>query len=663
MKYDIKNLTLDEKLGMLCGTDAWRISTANGKLPEVFLSDGPHGLRMHDKKDPSVVRFATAMPSLSTVANSWDVELARLDGSTIADDCIDNEADVLLAPGVNIKRTPLCGRNFEYFSEDPYLAGSMGKAFIEGVQSKGIGTSLKHYCANNREYDRNSQTSEVDKRTLYEIYLRPFEIAIEAKPWTVMCSYNPINGILASENKKLLKDVLRNDLGFDGMVVSDWGAVRDSARSAKACLDLCMPHNPNALTQLRRALDEGWLTEADVDECVQNILALIEKTQNGDKKTTTTKEERHDIAVKIARECAVLLKNEDNILPLKGGKIIVGGHFHDIPLVGGGGSSTVRTAYNFRPIETEIAERLGDKAEIIPTKYSAWTMNPAIHFMKDFVEDAYSCDAVVVTVGTGYLVESEDFDRTSIRLHPSHEDLILNLAAANENVIVVLHAGSAIDMSPWIDKVKAVLLVGIAGEAGNEAAADILCGRCCPSGKLSETFPLSIYDTPTGLERGNGFYERYSEGVLVGYRWYDTMGYDVLFPFGYGLSYADFEYSDIELTKCGETDYEVSFNVTNVSDVDAKEIAQIYVKDVFTTVERPEKELVAFEKLSLAAGETKRVSAKLGFRAFAYYNTSLDAWHIDNGDFEILVGASSRDIRLKAKLRIELPYGEQYSTR
>ena len=663
MKYDIKALTLEEKLYLLTGKDSWRLETANGKLPEVFLSDGPHGLRMHEIKDgvTGPVMPATAMPNLSLLANTWDEELAYLAGATIADDCIEKGADVLLAPGVNIKRTPLCGRNFEYLSEDPYLAGILAKAYINGVQDKGVGTSLKHFCANNREYGRLSQSSEIDERTLNEIYLRPFEIALEAKPWTVMCAYNPINGIYASEHKKLLTDTLRGKLGFDGLIVSDWGAVHNAAKALKAGIDLRMPFHPNAFSDLKTAYDAGILTDKEIDERVEKILALIEKTQNGSKKVERTKEERHQNAVKIAREGMVLLKNEDGILPLHGEKLLVAGPFAKTPALGGGGSALARTDRSIAPLADELAARLGDQVQVL-SDGMYFTEGARVDYMKNGLQAAYRADTVLLCVGTGKTAESEGYDRFSLRLAPIQEDLILNTARVNPNVVVLLHAAGAVDMTPWIDHVKAVLVVGFAGEGSHEATADILCGIASPCGKLSETYPLSLGDTPTGEERGNAFSERYSEGVFVGYRWFDAQNKDVLFPFGYGLSYADFAYSDLALEKKSETDYTVSFTVTNTSHVDAKEIAEVYVRDVFSMVERPEKELKAFAKVALAAGESKRVSVTLDARAFAYYNTSLDEWYVENGDFEILVGASSRDIRLNARLEINLPDITQYST-
>ena len=663
--YNIKNLTLEEKLKLLAGKNTWQLSNANGKLPDVFLADGPHGLRMLDldKKIIGTEKYetkkATAMPNFCVLANTWDPELAYLDGQTIADDCIENGADVLLAPGVNIKRTPLCGRNFEYFSEDPLLSGVLAKSYIEGVQSKGVGTSLKHFCLNNREYDRSYQTSEVDERTIREIYLPAFEIALEAKPWTVMCSYNPVNGIWASENKKALNDLLREELGFDGLIMSDWGAVHQSARAIKATLDLEMPYRKNAFIELKEAYDNGFLTEEEINARVGKVLALMEKVESAEKKVTTTKAERHENAVKIAKEGIVLLKNEDDILPLKSGNILFAGPYAVVNAYGGGGSSKVESEYKPNHILDEVSKRLPDlQTSCSKSGFSGALM---VEYMRDTPQRAYNADTVVLCVGTGSVMEGEGWDRVSLRLPAPQEDLILNTTKVNKNVVVVLHAGSAVDMRPWIDKVKAVVLAGFAGEGGQEAIADILTGKACPCGKLAETYPLALEDTPTGAERGNGFSDRYSEGIFVGYRYYDTYEKEVLFPFGYGLSYANFIYSDLEIKKVDDTEYDVFFNVTNHSKWNAKEIAQVYVRDVFSMVSRPIKELKGFTKIALKAGESKRVCVKLNARSFAYYSVALDKWHIENGDFEILVGASSRDVRLCGKISIQLPFERQQS--
>ena len=651
MKYSVKQFTLEQKLRFLEGMDDWHIYDGDGVLPETFLSDGPHGLRKIEDGKPLP---ATAMPNIASLSNTWNPDLAFLDGETIADECVEYNVSVLLAPGVNIKRTPLCGRNFEYVSEDPYLSGVMGKAYIEGVQSKGIGASLKHFCANNREHDRFNQSSEIDERTLREIYMPAFEIALQAKPWTVMCSYNPVNGVWASENKWLLKDVLRDEFGFNGLIVSDWNAVHDAPRCVKATLDLRMPKR-TSFEELKAAYESGELTEAEIDARVEKVLELIEKAETAEKKVTMTKEQRHENAVTIAKEAIVLLKNEDNVLPLKKGKILVAGAWAAQPTIGGGGSSQVRTEFKIPDLATLLDERIPG------SNVSLFKMIPSTMTMNTTYVNAYRSDTVVLCIGNDSRDEGEGHDRTTIRLKPKQEDLIVNLAKANKNLVVVVYAGSAIDMSAWIDKVKCVVLAGFAGEGVNEALADILAGKIAPSGKITETFPRCIEDTPSGTALGNGFYERYEEGLMVGYRWYDFKEKEVVFPFGHGLSYADFEYSDLQIEKNGETDYTVSFNVKNLSNMEAKEVSQLYVHDVFAMVERPVKELKGFTKTTLKAGETKRVSIKLNYRSFAYYNVSLKKWHVENGEFEILIGSSSRDIRLSGIIDVQQPRSKQFT--
>ena len=671
MKYDINALTLDEKIMLLEGESTWHTNGLSGKVKRMRLMDGPHGLRLAPLESESpgygmpTEELAkidpTAMPSPFNLANSWDPELAYFDGKTIADDCIDFGVDVLLAPGINMKRTPLCGRNFEYYSEDPYLAGNMAKAFIEGVQSKNIGTSLKHFCLNNREHDRLMVSSDVDERTMREIYLSAFETALKARPYTVMCSYNLINGVYAAENRWLLNDVLRDELGFDGVVVSDWGATREPWRALKASLDLCMPKMKYA-AGIRRAYDAGIITDAEIDESVSRILALMERT-DGEKKCETDKAERYARAVNIAKETFVLLKNEDNILPIKGGNILVADHIggmrHHAPYCGGGSAKVdVRST---RPTLFECISKLvsgkgsavrGDGSAITPNYLSC--AGKALCLARDN-------DACVVCVGNDATVEVEGVDRATMRLHPSIEQYIINFADLNPNVIVCVYAGSAIDMTPWIDKVKAVVMVGFAGEGVNEALADTLFGINNPSGKLSETFGRSLEDYPAGSYKGNGFVEGYGEGLFIGYRWFDEKNITPLYPFGHGLSYSTFEYSDITLNKQSETDYEVSFTVTNTSDVDGKEIAELYVSDVMARVVRPKKELKGFKKVFVKAGESVRVSIPLDFRSFAYYSVPLKRWHVENGRFDILVGASSRDIRLRGSVDIRLPETEQLS--
>lgn len=652
---DIKKLTIDEKLKLLCGASGWTTNDLGGKINKVFMSDGPHGVRRADGNG----KESTAMPNLVTVANSWSKEAAYLQGKTIADDCIAQDVDLLLAPGVNIKRTPLNGRNFEYFSEDPFLAGTLGRAYIEGVQDKGVGTSLKHFCANNRETDRLAQSNELDDRALYEIYLKSFEIALKGKPWSVMCSYNPVNGIFASENKKLLKGILRGKLGFEGTIISDWDAVHNHYKAARAGCDLEMPYSETSFEELKDAYEKGWLEEKDIDFCVNNVLKLIEKKEKAKeiKKVEFTREQRHRHAIEIAEEGIVLLKNE-GILPLTSGKIGVYGEMSEYPVLGGGGSANVANCnYDIKPLKHFIKENLGDACTICDCK--GWYMGNILGLRrmqccKPAMLEAYDVDYVIVTVGNRSELEREDTDREDIELPRNHTEFIRRIARYNDNLIVIVQAGSAVNLEEIKEYAKAIIFAGYAGEGANEALADIITGKVVPSGKLAETFPLSLEDTAVGDDYGDGIADRYYDGIFVGYRYYDSYGVEVSYPFGYGLSYTEFEYSNLKVEKIGETDYIVSYDIENKGKRDAKEVSQVYVKDVFSMVCRPEKELKGFSKDLIKAGEKKRISVKLDFSSFAYYSTAIDDWMIENGAFEILVGASSEDIRLKEKITIEL---------
>ncbi len=656
MKYDIKKLSLEQKLDLLTGKNRWQTNDLEGMIDTVFMADGPHGLRKNiDNKTVP----ATAMPNLSQIANSWDRDSAYLDGQTIANDCIENGVDVLLAPGVNIKRTPLCGRNFEYFSEDPFLAGELASHYVDGVQSKGVGTSLKHFAMNNSDFERLYQSSEADERTMREIYFAPFEAVVKkSKPWTVMCSYNLVNGVYSAENQWLLDDVLRKEFGHDGLIVSDWGAVKNPFRSVKATLDLEMPSNPHSKGVLKEALERGLITEQEIDNRVNKILELIEKSQNakGLRTVNFTKEQRHQNAVNIAKEGMVLLKN-DGILPLKNGRVMVAGSCVKNPVIGGGGSANAETLYKPENLcDLLNKESTGAQFEF----YDCFREYDGIIHSGHALESAYNKDAVVLCVSGQS--ESEGGDRASIKLQPLVEDFILNLVKINPNVIVCLYAGSAIDVSAWIDKVKGVILVGFAGEGVHEALAPIITGKISPSGKLSETFPICLEDTPSGKEKGNGYVNWYKEGMFVGYRYYDEYDKPVQFPFGYGLSYANFVYSDLSIEKLGDTDYTVSFTITNTSDIDAKEISQVYIADVMSRVKRPIKELKGFSKNFIKAHESVRVSIKLDYRSFAFYSQPLQKWQVENGVFEVLVGASSKDIRLIGKIDMILPEITQSST-
>lgn len=639
-----KNLSLEEKMKLLTGKNGWQTEDFDGKIPSIFMADGPHGLRKCEQD--GTTHKNTAYPSLSVLARTWNKKLAFLMGESIADDCIENDVDILLAPGVNMKRTAYCGRNFEYFSEDPIVAGELAYEYINGVQSKGIGTSLKHFACNNSENYRLYENSELDDRTFYEVYLPAFVRALQANPYTVMCSYNLVNGLYSSENKKLLNGILRRELGFDGVIVSDWEAVKNRARALKATLDIEMPHNENSLADLQEAYKAGYISDEEIDASVDRIIALLEKIEQNKKlrKVSYSKEQRHENAVKIASEGIVLLKN-DGILPLQKNKSVT--LFDNWILgrasekIGGGGSALVSTDYT-----CDLQKDLVNEGFVVETL-------PLQH------EDVYSDYSIVTVSASSY--EREAANRSDININEVEIETILRLANAGEKVIVVIYAGSAVDVSPFADKVSAIVYAGFGGEGVNEALAKILSGTVCPSGKLAETFfdtedmPSVFYENDYGL---NNFY---AERHYFGYRYADK--FDVLprYPFGYGLSYAKFEYSDLEVRKNSETDYEVSYKITNLSDFDAMEISQLYVGDLCCTSSRPVKELKAFSKDLIPAHQSKTITLQLDKSAFAYYNPSIEDWYVENGKFKISVGASSNDIKFEKIIDIQLPKFTQYS--
>ena len=652
----MKDLSLEEKMRLLVAEDEFTTYGIDGKVKKLSVSDGPCGLRK--RRDPAVkgATPANCYPSPHVLADSWDRAAVNAVGKAIASDCIDAGEDAILAPGVNIKRTPLCGRNFEYFSEDPYLAGVLGAEYVKGVQSLGIGACVKHFCAYNREHDRQHQTSEVDKRTLREIYAKAFEIIIKtADPYMIMGSYNPVNGINASENKWLMDGVLRKELGYGGVLVSDWEAVRDRAKALLASLDIEFPADKDGECRLINAYKNGEIFDEDIDKSVERILALCERIINGEKKRKPLSEsERQNCSLKAAQSGIVLLKNDGNVLPLKGGRLaFIGDGTHYV----GGGSARVVSKNEIRPLCDEVKDRL-PKAEIddyrlithggdAPNASGIWIVDIPLAMQK-----AYDADVTVLTVGTDDVIETELYDRTSLKLSPRVEDVILKIASRSNKLVVVLEAGSAVDMTDWIDKVDAVVYGGFAGDRINQALADILTGKVCPSGRLSETFPLSLEDTSTKSYLGDGYAERYNEGVFVGYRYYDSYGIPVLYPFGYGLSYAEFEYSDFRVVKKGEYEYAVSFDLKNVSDVGGAEVPQLYIRNVDKTVTRPEKELRRFDKIYLKAGEKKTVTFITDKDCFAYFNVCYNDWHADGGRYEILICRDAKRIEFKEKIKI-----------
>ncbi len=650
MNVKISDLTLEEKMHLLIGSGRWDMYDADGKIPHVSMNDGPHGLRKLQGDDTSTTIPCHAYPNLSLLASSWDPKMVSSVSSAIADECIQHGTDILLAPGINIKRMPLCGRNFEYFSEDPLLSGTLGKAYIEGVQSKNVLATVKHFCANNQETYRSQASSEVDERTLNEIYFRPFEIAMEAKPACVMCSYNAVNGTFVSENQYILKEILREKLGFDGMLMSDWFAVTERARALKATLDLQMPEDEFGFNELKEAFDAGFITEEEIDASVERILKLVETCVENRKsaKRELSDEQREQIAVDAVANSVVLLKNEGNLLPLKKGTsaLVAGCYMDYTPSLGGGGSSLVVPIKRPIPLHEEMRNS-GWFSQVLENRPTVNIYAPV--------------DVGIVTVGNRPQEETEAWDRTGLRLRSTDEQMIRNVARSHEKTIVILYSGGVVDVSPWIDDVDAVIWAGFGGEGVQKGVLKVLTGEVSPSGKLAETWPICVEDTVNKGDMGDGLTVSYNEGVMVGYRYYEKNRIPVRFAFGHGLSYTTFDYSDLKIEKNGDTDFTVSFKLTNTGSVDAAEVAQLYVGQLSARVARPQKELRAFEKVFLRAGESKMVTLSLDSRAFAFYSTNIRDWYVDNDNYRISIGSSSADIRLQQLVSIELPKYQQFT--
>jgi len=662
----ISQLTLEEKAALCTGASSWTtVPVERLGIPEMVVSDGPHGVRrVPDGKSLMMASLpATCFPTASCLAATWDVDLLREMGEALADECIALNVDVLLGPGVNMKRSPLGGRNFEYYSEDPYLAGEMAANLINGVQSKGVGTSIKHFTANNQEFQRFSISAIVDERTLHEIYLPAFEAAVKtARPWTVMCAYNKLNGTFCSEHHTLLVDILKTKWGFEGLVVSDWGAVHDRVASLKGGLDLEMPgpqdHRVQAVVE---AVRSGELDEEILNESVQRILNIVFKAQVTPKGGEFDVEAHHNLARKIASEGMVLLKN-NGILPLKKLQhIAVIGQAAQEPYFQGGGSSHINSTKVAIPFKE--LQALAGEVELSYTE--GYSKDGTIHqnLIDEAVCLAQSSDVALLFLALPSFKESEGYDRSDLDFTKPQIALIKAVAKVQPNTVVILNNGAPVAMSAWIDDVAAVLEAWMMGQAGGGAIADILFGKANPSGKLAETFPIRVADTPAYINwPGEAGEVRYGEGIFIGYRYYDAREIPVLFPFGYGLSYTTFAYNNPKISATTFKDVDglvVTVDVTNTGDVIGKEIVQVYVHDQKSNLVRPPKELKGFAKVELQPGETKTVSIELDFRAFAYYHPRYRQWITEDGDFDILIGASSGDIRhsLSVTLQstIELP--------
>jgi beta-glucosidase len=662
----IKKMTLEEKAALCTGAGPWTTTPIEHLgIPEMTVTDGPHGVRRVEDVHTFISKGvpATCFPTAACMASTWDLDLIYQVGEAIAKECIALNVDVILGPGVNMKRTPLCGRNFEYYSEDPYLAGELAVSFIQGVQSKGVGTSLKHFAANNQEYQRSTISSEVDERTLREIYLPAFETAVKkAKPWTVMCSYNKINGTYSAENHWLLTEILKEEWGFDGLVVSDWGAVHDRVEALLAGLDLEMPGpRERRVKAVIDAVRSGKLDESVLDESVHRILDIVFKAAETKKGGTFDIVGHHALARRVAGEGMVLLKN-NGILPLKTHRhIAVIGQAAEEAYYQGGGSSHINPTLLDHPYQ-ELQKMAGD------TKLSYSEGYPKDESFDHALIDeackrAHSADVALLYLCLPATKESEGYDRPDLDLTTHQIALIKAITAVQPNTIVILNNGAPVVMSEWIDDTAAVLEAWMMGQSGAGAIADVLFGKVNPSGKLAETFPLKLEDTPAYINYpGENAAVRYGEGVFIGYRYYDTKEVPTLFPFGYGMSYTTFDYQNPRISSQTFRDVDglaVSIDVTNTGKMAGKEVVQVYVHDHQSKLVRPPKELKGFAKVELQPGETKTVTIALDFRAFAYYHPSYGQWITEDGEFDILIGASSADIRhtetVKLQSTLELP--------
>jgi beta-glucosidase len=691
----LSELTLEEKATLTSGVGFWNTAPIERLgVPSITLSDGPHGIRRAPQGDQIGIGDsypATCFPPATALGSSWDPELAETVGRALGQEANALDVQVLLGPGINIKRSPLCGRNFEYFSEDPLVSGEMGAALIRGVQSQGVGTSLKHFAANNQETDRLRVSADVDERTLREIYLAGFERAVkDAAPTTVMCSYNRINGVYASENRWLLTDVLRDEWGFSGLVVSDWGAVNERADGTRAGLDLEMPGTGNVGPDaVLAAVRNGSLDEAALDAATRSVLTLVAEHAAGIRPADAGEPalapelaaEHHELARTVAARCAVLLKNEGGILPLKrDASIAVIGEFARTPRYQGAGSSQI--------VPTELDDALGELRRLstgavtfaagYPSTSSgtgpstgsgtdpstgSGAEGSGTELLDEAVAAASAADAAVLFLGLPASAESEGFDRTDIDLPAEQIALLHAVADANENLVVVLSNGSVVKISDWDARAQAILEGWLLGQAGGGAIADILFGIANPSGRLAETIPLRLEDNPSYLNFPGAFgHVSYGEGVFVGYRWYDARNLEVSYPFGHGLSYTQFAYSDLvaEFHAGGtaptiSATISVSFTITNTGSVAGREVAQVYVQAPSSHVERPERELRAFRVVLLAPGESQNVTLTLGARDLAYFHPLHKEWTVESGTVVLHVGASSRDLRLQASVDVSVP--------
>ena len=638
----LSKMTLEDKISLCNGADFWHSKAMEQYgIPSFMMSDGPHGLRVQ-KGEADMLGInnsepATCYPTAVTSGATWDTELLKAEGQAIGEEGLFLGTDVVLGPGVNIKRDPRCGRNFEYFSEDPYLAGQMGTAWVQGAESTGIGTSLKHFAANNQEYKRFNGNSQLDERTLREIYLPAFETVVkEAQPSTVMCAYPMLNGVHCSDNKKLLTDILRDEWGFQGLVVTDWGALCDRVRAMEAGCDLSMPGGSNYMEdRVAEAVRSGKLPESAVDACASRVIRLALRSAELQKEKSFDEETHNVVAQKVAENGAVLLKNKDNLLPLKAEDIVLIGDMAKNMRYQGSGSSHINPTRL-----TSLADALPD-VPYVACCDAKGEVNPI--GLAQAVNAARKAKIAVVCAGLPDIYESEGFDRETLSMPEGHIRMIEAVAQVNPHTVVVLFCGCAVEL-PWLDRVKAVLYMGLPGQAGGQAAANLLTGKCNPSGKLTETWPLSLTDVPSYDTFGKK-YTHYNEGIYVGYRYYQKAGIPVRFPFGYGLSYTSFAYDNLKIEG-----RQVKATITNIGDVPGAEGVQLYIAAPQDGLHRSVRELKGFTKVYLQPDEAKEVSFVLDDRSFAVW---AEGWKIPGGEYVVELGASSSDIRLHGEISVD----------
>lgn len=660
----IDQMTLEEKAAFLSGKTVWETRNfARLNLPSIFLSDGPHGIRKQagtgDHLGLNESLPATCFPTAASIANSWNERLGEEVGNALGEEAAAQDVNILLGPGLNIKRSPLCGRNFEYFSEDPYLSGKMAASYIRGIQSQGVYACPKHFAVNSQEYRRMAMNSVLDERTLREIYLTGFEIAVkEGNAKSIMTSYNEVNGIYANENKHLLSDILRKEWGFDGIVVTDWGASNDHTAGVVAGSNLEMPApGLDSARELLKAVEEKRLTETEINACVDDLLDAVLTLTGHTEKRSFSEIEHHELARQAAEESAVLLKNEDHLLPLcPTHKVAFIGDFAIKPRYQGAGSSMVSPTF-LETIEHSLDSYELQVAGLCQGYRRDGTEDATLK--AEALELAQKADIVIYCFGLNELSESEGMDRTHMQIPQNQIELLEALAQVNPNIAGLLSGGSAVEI-PWEHHLKALLHVFLNGQAGASAMLNLLTGKANPSGKLAETYPVKYEDTPayhyfSGEKRN----VEYRESIYIGYRYYDTNRIPVQYPFGYGLSYTTFDYSDLKVDDSG-----VTFTITNTGTIDGMEIAQFYVGKQNSEIFRPAKELKGFKKVFLKAGESQTMHIPFDDKTFRYWNIRTEQWETEGGTWRLLIGASSTDIRLKTTIKIkgspaELPYKKE----